>query len=95
MNEAARGRLSAERLRSLGVAVAAEELSLEESLSEAERLVRQQASASERQQQKERALARLRDEWDRLVPLEQQALLGELLEQVVVWDDSIRILLRP
>jgi hypothetical protein len=37
----------------------------------------------------------LRDEWDRLAPLEQQALLGELVEQVVVWDDSIRILLRP
>jgi predicted nucleic acid-binding Zn-ribbon protein len=95
MNEAARGRLSAERLRSLSVAVATEELSLEESLVEAERFVRQQASASERQQQKERALARLRDEWDRLTPLEQQALLGELVERVVVWDDSIRILLRP
>jgi len=95
MNEAARGRLTAERLRSLSVDVAAEELSLEESLAEAERFVRQQASASERQQQKERALDRLRDEWDRLTPLERQGLLGELLERVVVWDDSIRILLRP
>jgi len=95
MDEAARGRLSAERLRSLSVAVAAEELSLEESLAEAERFVRQQTSAAERQQQKERTLARLRDERDRLTPLERQALLGELLERVVVWDDSIRILLRP
>jgi site-specific DNA recombinase len=95
MNEAARGRLSAQRMRSLGVAVAAEGLSLEESLAEAERFVRQQMSAAERQQQKERALARLRDEWGHLSPLEQQALLGALLERVVVWDDSIRILLRP
>ncbi len=94
MNEAARGRLSAQRMRSLSVAVGAEGLSVEESLAEAERFVRQQASAAERQQQKERALARLRDEWDHLAPLEQQALLGELLERVVVWDDSIRILLR-
>ncbi len=94
MNEAARGRLSVERMRSLSVAVAAEGLSLEDSLAEAQRFVRQQASAAERQQQKERALARLRDEWDRLAPLEQQALLGELLERVVVWDDSIRVFLR-
>jgi site-specific DNA recombinase len=94
MTEAAGGRLSAERMRSLSVAVAAEELSLEESLAEAERFVKQQASAAERQQQKERALARLRDEWEHLAPLERQALLGELLERVVVEDDSIRILLR-
>jgi site-specific DNA recombinase len=94
MNEAARGRLSAQRMRSLSVDVAAEELSLEESLAEAERFVRQQASAAERQQQKERALAGLRDQWDHLAPLGRQALLGELLERVVVWDDSIRILLR-
>ena len=94
MNEAARGRLSGERMRSLSVDVAAEGLSLEESLAEAERFVKQQASAAERQQQKERALARLRDEWDQLAPLEQQSLLGELLERVVVWDDSIRVVLR-
>ena len=94
MNEAVRGRLSAERMRSLGMDVAAEGLSLEESLAEAERFVKQQASAAERQQQKERALARLRDEWDHLAPLEQQSLLGKLLDRVVVWDDSIRVLLR-
>jgi site-specific DNA recombinase len=94
MNEAVRGRLSDERMRSLGMDVAAEGLALEESLAEAERFVKQQASAAERQQQKERALARLRDEWDHLAPLEQQSLLGKLLERVVVWDDSIRVQLR-
>jgi site-specific DNA recombinase len=94
MNEAVRGRLSGERMRSLSVDVAAEGLSLEESLAEAERFVKQQASAAERQQQKERALARLRDEWDQLAPLEQQSLLGELLERVVVWDDRLRVVLR-
>jgi site-specific DNA recombinase len=94
MNDAARGRLSAERMRSLSVAVAAEGLSLEESLAEAERLVRQQVSAAERKHQREQALARLTDEWDHLTPPEQQALLGELLERVVVWDDSIRIMVR-
>jgi site-specific DNA recombinase len=94
MNEAARGRLSDEQMRSLSVDVAAEGLSLEESLAEAERFVKQQASAAERQQQKKRALARLRDEWDHLTPPEQQSLLGELLERVVVWDDRIRVLLR-
>ncbi|MGQ9572513.1 MAG: recombinase family protein [Dehalococcoidia bacterium] len=94
MSEAARGRLSAERMRALSMAVAAEELSLEESLAEAERFVRQQASAAERQQQKERAVARVREEWNRLSPQEKQALFGELLERVVVWDDRIQILVR-
>ncbi|KPK22103.1 MAG: hypothetical protein AMJ76_00785, partial [Dehalococcoidia bacterium SM23_28_1] len=49
MNEAVRGRLSAERMRSLSMGVAAEGLSLEESLAEAERFVRQQVSVAERQ----------------------------------------------
>ncbi|KPK47595.1 MAG: hypothetical protein AMJ77_02540 [Dehalococcoidia bacterium SM23_28_2] len=94
MDAAARGRLSDQRMRSLGVAVAAEGLSLEDSLAEAERFVKQQVTAAERQQQKEQALARLRHDWDHLAPPEQQALLGELLERVVVWDDNIRIMLR-
>jgi site-specific DNA recombinase len=94
LNQAVRGRLSAERMRSLGLEVAAERLSVEESLAEAERFVRQQTSAAERQQQREQTLARLRDEWDDLAPLEQQSLFGELLERVVVWDDSIRVVTR-
>ncbi|MDP2947989.1 MAG: recombinase family protein [Chloroflexota bacterium] len=95
LNAAARGRLSPERLQSLSVAIGAEELSLDESLAEAERFARRQATAAERQRQKERSLARLRDEWIHLSPPQRQALFREVLERVVVRDDGIRALLRP
>jgi site-specific DNA recombinase len=90
-----RGRLSRERFDSLSLALGAEQLALEESLAEAERFAHQQASAAERARRQERALARLRSEWDRMPPAQRQALLRELLERVVVRDDSIRALLRP
>ncbi len=95
MDAAARGRLSAERLHALNVDIAAEELSIEENLVEAQRLAQLQASEAERRRQKEQALARLRDEWERLPPEEQQALFRELLERVIVRDDGIQVLLRP
>jgi len=90
-----RGRLSRERFDSLSLALGAEQLGVEESLAEAERFAHQQASAAERARWQERALTRLRNEWDRLPPPQRQALLRELLERVVVRDDSIRALLRP
>ncbi len=95
MSEAARGRLSPERLHALNVDIAAEELSLEENLVEAQRVAQVQASEADRRRQKERALARLRDEWSRLQPEEQQALFRELLERVVLRDDGIQVLLHP
>jgi site-specific DNA recombinase len=90
-----RGRLSRERFDSLSLALGAEQLALEEILAEAERFAHQQASADERVRRQERALTRLRNEWDRLPPPQRQALLRELLERVVVRDDGIRALLRP
>lgn len=95
LDAAARGRLSRERFDSLSLALGAEQLSLEESVAEAERFAHQQASAAERVKRQERALARLRNEWERLPPAQRQALLRELLERVVVRDDGIRTLLRP
>lgn len=90
-----RGRLTRERFDSLSLALGAEQLALDESLAEAERLAHQQASVAERARRQERALARLRGEWDRLPPPQRQALLRELVERVVVRDDGIRALLRP
>jgi len=90
-----RGRLSRERFDSLSLALGAEQLALEESLAEAERFAHQQASAAERVRRQERALSRLRNEWDRLPPPQRQALLRELLERLVVRDDGLRALLRP
>jgi site-specific DNA recombinase len=90
-----RGRLTRERFDSLSLALGTEQLALEDSLAEAERYAHQQATAAERDKRQEKALARLRSEWDRLPPPQRQALLRELLERVVVRDDGIRALLRP
>jgi site-specific DNA recombinase len=95
LDAATRGRLGRERFDSISLALGAEQLALEESLAEAERFAHQQASAAERARRRERALTRLRNEWDRLPPPQRQALLRELVERVVVRDDGIRALLRP
>jgi hypothetical protein len=90
-----RGRLSRERFDSLSLALGSEQLALEETLAEAERLAHRQASAAEMAKRQERALSRLRSEWDRLPPPQRQALLRELVERVVVRDDAILAMLRP
>lgn len=95
LDAATRGRLGRERFDSISLALGAEQLALEESLAEAERFAHQQASAAERGRRRERALTRLRNEWDRLPALQRQALLRELVERVVVRDDGIRAVLRP
>jgi small-conductance mechanosensitive channel len=95
LDSAARGRLSRERLRSLGVAAAADRLALEGALEETERRARQHATAAERRRQREWARQRLCDEWDSLPFGERQELLRQVVERVVVTDDEIRTFLRP
>lgn len=89
-----RGLMDSERLGSLGLALATERLKTEMSLAETERLVQQQASQVERRRWQERALGRIRQEWERLTFYERQALLRELLDRVIVRDDGIEALLR-
>ena len=95
MDAAAAGRISGERLRSLGLALAAQQLQLEESLAESQRVVQQQATESERRRQREGFLARLREDWDRLPFSQRQELLREVLDRVVVHDEGVKALLRP
>lgn len=95
LDAAASGRLNFERLRSLGLALATEHLAAEEGLVETQRLSQQQATESERRQQRQRALARVREEWDRLAFPQRQELLREVLDRVIVRDDGIETLLRP
>lgn len=95
MEAAAKGRISADRMRKLGLASAADRLALEEALEEAEQRAAQQASAAERRRERERSLARLLDEWDALSFGDRQALLREVVDRVTVHDDGLRVLLRP
>jgi len=92
---AAKGRISPERMRKLSLSAASDRLVLEEALEEAERQARQQADAAGRRHQRERSLAQLLDNWDTLLFNQRQALLREVLDQVTVWDDAVKVLLRP
>jgi hypothetical protein len=95
LDAAAAGRLNGDRLRSLSLAIATQQLDLEESLVDSQRLAQRQATEAERGRQREGLLARLRDDWDRLSFSQRQELLRNVLERVVVRDDGIETLLRP
>ena len=95
LDATASGRMNGERLRSLGLALAAQQLELEKGLAESQRLAQQQATEAERKHQRQESLTRLRDDWDRLSSSQRQELLRGLLDRVVVRDDGIETLLRP
>jgi len=95
LSAAAKGRISKEQLRKLGVATATQRLKLEEELEEIERKLREQATASERSRERQRGLAALLDGWGSLSMDEKQSLLRELVDRVVVRDEGIQVLLRP
>jgi site-specific DNA recombinase len=90
---ASSGRLSADRLRALSVELAAQQLEVEDALAEDNRRTRERAARSERMQERERQIQQLTAEWSELEFPARQALLRELLERVVVHDESIEVVL--
>jgi site-specific DNA recombinase len=95
MDAAARGRLSREKLQSLGLALSAERLEIEERLVAAERRVDEQASVAARRRAQEQALLRLCDRWETLDFASRRSLLRDVVDRVIVADDGIEVLLRP
>jgi len=95
MDAAASGRISAERLATLALALAQEQLKVEEALAQAQRALEQQQTEAERRRLRQQALTRLRDEWERLEFHQRRELLRELIDRVVVRDDGIQTFLRP
>jgi len=95
MDAAARGRLSREKLQSLGIALAAERLDVEARLVAAERRVDEHASVAARRRAQEQALLRLSDRWDSLDFNSRRSLLRDVVDTVVVADDGIKVQLRP
>jgi site-specific DNA recombinase len=92
---AAKGRISREQFRKLGIGTASQRLKLEDELEELERRLQEQTSAGERAYRRRRALAALLDRWDELAFAEKQSLLRELVDRVVVRDEGIELVLRP
>src|SRR5262249_14123106 len=90
---ASSGRLSAERLHALSTELAAQQLEVEDALAAVNRRTRERAARSERMQERERQIKQLTDEWPDLEFPARQALLRELLERVIVHDESIEVVL--
>lgn len=95
MDSAASGLLNQERLRTLGLALASEQMEVEQRLLQSYRLANEQAGEEERRRSRAQALKRLREEWDGLPFSQRQALLREVLEKVIVKDDGLEMFLRP
>ncbi len=95
LDAASAGRMSEERLRTLSVGLATQQLELEEGLVESQRLAQQQVTEAERRREREQLLTSLGDDWERLSFGQRQELLREMLDRVVVRDDGIEVLLRP
>jgi len=94
LDAASSGRINDERLRSLGLEVAGEQLSTEEALAERRRLAQQRTSVAERRQRQQDALTRCREQWEQLTFPERYEVLRQLLERVVVRDDGVEVYLR-
>ncbi|HEY8490408.1 MAG TPA: recombinase family protein [Dehalococcoidia bacterium] len=95
LTAAAGGRLRPDRLRALSLQLAGEQLELEEQITEIEKRIHQQATAAERQEERNRRLAELRDRWDELTFEQRRALLRQVVDRVVVTDDGIKTYLKP
>lgn len=95
MDEAARGRIDPERLRSVGVEIAGQRLATEEALVERQRNAQLRVGEAERRQRRMEDFARLRGQWDQLTFDERYDLVRELLHRVDVADDDIQISLVP
>jgi hypothetical protein len=95
LDSAISGRLNQDKLRSLGLIIAAEQLQLEERLVESRRLAELRASEAQRRRQREQVMRRLRDEWSILTFGQRRELIREVLDRIVVKDDGIEMVLKP
>lgn len=95
VDAATRGRLTRERLHSLSVDIARQQLEVEARLEELDRRAREQQDAAERRRRQVRVLARLLDDWDRLPLTEKQEMLREVVDSITVMDDAVAVRLRP
>jgi site-specific DNA recombinase len=95
LESAVSGRMNQDKLRSLGLNLASEQLQLEERLMESHKLAQLQASEAERQRQRDNLLRRLRESWSDLGFGERRDLIRGIVDRVVVKDDGIELVLKP
>jgi site-specific DNA recombinase len=95
LDTAVKGRLTKEKFQSIGMALAAERLEVEARLARAERRAEEQASVASRRRAQEQALARLSDRWESLDFNSRRSLLRDVVDRIVIADESIKVHLRP
>jgi site-specific DNA recombinase len=95
LDAAVAGGMPRDKLHSTGLALAAEQLQVEESLAAAARLAEQHATESERHERQEVVRARLTQTWDDLPIPERQEMLREIMSRVIVSDDLVEVVFRP
>jgi site-specific DNA recombinase len=95
LEAAASAKMSKEKLRAQGLALAQERLKAEEDLRNAEWRAENYASAAERRRARAATLAKLASKWELLPVSERQELMREVLDRVVVTDEEVRTVLRP
>ena len=92
--EAAKGRLTREKMHKLSVAAASERLRLDDALESVERRIDEHLGAADRKRARERDVSRLLDGWDGLRFDERQTALREAVSRITVRDDGVEIALR-
>jgi site-specific DNA recombinase len=95
LDSAISGRLDQEKLRTLALMIATEQLQLEEQLLESHRLAEVRAVEVNRRRQREQVMRRLRAEWDALSFGERRDLIREVFDRIVVKDDGIEMVPKP
>lgn len=95
MEDAAGAKITREKLRSQGMALAEERLRLEDEIRAVEWRAEHYASAAERRKARNSALESLVSRWESLPITEHQELLREVVDQVVVSSDDLKVVLRP
>ena len=95
LDSAIAGRLDQEKLRTLALSIAGEQLQLEAQVAESHRMAEMRASEAERRRQREQVMRRLRSDWTALPFGERRDLIREVLERIVVKDEGIEMVQKP
>jgi site-specific DNA recombinase len=91
LDAAVHGRMDEEKLRATSLEIANERLAAEEALAEKERRARQRATEAQRRQHRRESLSRVRETWDELTFPERYDLLHELVDAIIVRDESLEV----
>ena len=94
LDSAVSGGMPREKLHATALALAAEQLQVEEALAVSIRLAEQQASEGERHRRQDVVRSRLAESWENLPVRERQEMLREILSRIIVTDDMVELVLR-